>query len=233
MNSNWSVKSLIKQIVLTKTYRMGSTMHNVNFKKDPDNNFLWRITPRRLDAEVIRDSVLQLSGKLDTSIRYGSKVAELASTESRIRVRGSNNPFDDDANYRSVYLPVVRDMLPSMLKTFDFTESMLTTGAREENNTSAQALYMMNNKFILAHSDNMAKRIISKKSTIDTRIKEAFIMAYSRNPLTHELSAARNLHDSFRRSKDLSKKKTETKDFVALSAVCQALLASAEFRYRN
>ncbi|MCH2205880.1 MAG: PSD1 and planctomycete cytochrome C domain-containing protein [Lentisphaerales bacterium] len=232
VNNNWSVKSLIKKIVMTKTYRMASTMNEVNFKKDPDNKYLWRLTPRRLDAEVIRDSVLQLSGKLEDGPRYSSLLAEKAANETRVRVRG-DNPFDGNSNYRSVYLPIVRDMLPSMLKTFDFTESMLTTGTREQNNTAAQALFMMNNKFILAHSDNMAERIISKNSTTDMRIKEAFIMAYSRIPQSHELSAARNLHDSFRRSKDLAKKKTTTKDFVALSAVCQALLASAEFRYRN
>jgi cytochrome c553 len=233
MKEGWSVKSLIKKIVLTKIYRISSEMDDKNFLKDPENKYLWRVSSRRLDAEVIRDSVLQLSGKLDRSPRYSSKLAESSATVSRVRVNGSENPYDGNSNYRSVYLPIVRDFLPSMLKVFDFTESMLTTGTREQNNTSAQALYMMNNKFILTNSDSMAKRIIAKSKSVDDRLKEAFAMCYSRYPHSNELSLARNLHDTFKRSKDLSKKKTSTKEFVALSAVCQALFASAEFRYRN
>jgi cytochrome c553 len=234
MKNNWSVKSLIKDIVSTKTYRMSSKHDAVNFRKDPDNKLLWRVSPRRFEAEVIRDSVLQASGKLNTQAPVGSIVAEQGHTIANIATRGSAvSPYEGNSLYRSVYLPVVRDMLPSMLKAFDFTESMMTSSQREQNNTSAQALYMLNNSFILIHSDNMAKRIVAKNKSTDERLKQAFLLCYNRPPSYSELGSAKNLYSSFKRSKEMKAKQAATQEFVALSAVCQALVASAEFRYRN
>ncbi|MCM8534196.1 MAG: PSD1 and planctomycete cytochrome C domain-containing protein, partial [Lentisphaeraceae bacterium] len=195
MNGNWSIKSLIKQIVLTKTYRRSSDMNKSNFLKDPENKLFWRISPQRLDAEVIRDSVLILSGQLNLRPKKTSQVYETSKTATRLRATGATS-FGSHSNYRSVYLPVVRDLLPEMLKTFDFTQSMLSAGEREQNNTSSQALYMMNSKFILSQSDKWAKLIIQKNKTVDEQIKEAFAMSYGRYPSTNELTAARNLFSS-------------------------------------
>ena len=67
MENNWSVKDLIRKMVLSRTYRTSSRFDQASFETDPENNFLWRIEPKRLEAEVLRDSMLAISGKLDTT----------------------------------------------------------------------------------------------------------------------------------------------------------------------
>jgi len=91
----------------------------------------------------------------------------------------------------------------------------------------------LNNKFVVLHSDLMAKKLKSQFPNRDEQIKQAFLLCYGRQPLSYELSSARNLYNSFKSSKDLKNKKSETKEFVALSSICQALFSSAEFRYQN
>ena len=215
---------------------MAATYNAAYFKADPENKLLWRYTPKRVDAEVIRDSILMVSGELDQAVPYASVVGEQGHVIAggRAFFRSTANPYDPSgAKYRSVYLPIVRDILPPSLKTFDFPESMLTGSKREQNNTSTQALFMLNNKFIIVHSDLMAKKLRKEYPNKDEQIKQAFLLCYGRPPLSSELSAARNLYSSFRNSKDLKSKKEDTKEFVALSSICQSLFASAEFRYQN
>ena len=134
---------------------------------------------------------------------------------------------------RSVYLPVVRDMLPVMLRIFDFSESMMTDSQRESNSTAAQALFMLNDKFVINQSDRLAKKLLKEVKGSDAQIKQAFLLCYNRPARNDELYAAKRLFSSFRSDKDLKKKTKQTQAFVPLSAVCQALFASAEFRYKN
>ena len=235
-NNDWSIKSLIRHIVTSRTYRMSSTFNSVNFKMDPENKRLWRYQPKRLDAEVIRDTILQVSGELNAEAAYGSVVAEQGHTVAGGRAffrSTEENPYDSIQKYRSVYLPVVRDLIPAFMKSFDFTESMIPMPVREQNDTPEQALFMLNNKFVVVHSDLMAKKLRREQFNRDDQIKQAFLLCYGRQPLSSELSAARNLYNAFRSSKDLKNKKSETKEFVALSSICQALFSSAEFRYQN
>lgn len=235
MKNDWSVKNIIRQIVTSRSYRMSSTFNSTNFKLDPDNKRLWRYTPKRIDAEAIRDAILQVSGELDTNPVKGSIVANQGHIVAggRAFFRVGTDAYDQIEKYRSVYLPVVRDMIPSFLKAFDFPESMIPIPQREQNDTPTQALFMLNNKFIIVHSDLMAKKIRSSVSNRDDQIKRAFLLCYGREPLSSELSASRNLYNSFKSSRDLKDKKPETKEFVALSSICQALFSSAEFRYQN
>lgn len=236
MKNNWSIKTIIRHIVTSRTYRMASTFNSVNFKLDPENKRLWRYSPKRLDAEVIRDSILQVSGELEKKPPYGSIVAEQGHVVAGGRAffrTSSGNPYDPVEKYRSVYLPVVRDLIPSFMKAFDFTESMIPMPNRERNDTPTQALFMLNNKFVVVHSDLMAKKLRRESSNRDEQIKLAFLYCYGRVPFSSELSSARNLYNAFRSSKDLNGKKAETKEFVALSSICQALFSSAEFRYQN
>ena len=236
MKNDWSIKKLIYHIATSRTYRMSSTFNSVNFKLDPDNKRLWRYQPKRLDAEVIRDTILQVSGELDTKAVHASAVARQGHTIAGGRAffrTSTENPYDAVEKVRSIYLPVVRDLIPSFLKSFDFTESMIPMPVRESNDTPDQALFMLNNKFVVLHSDLMAKKLRRENPNRDDQIRQAFLLCYGRPPLSYELSAARNLYNSFRSSKDLRNKKAETKEFVALSSICQALFSSAEFRYQN
>src|SRR5262249_34524205 len=75
MDSGWSVKKLIKHLVMSRVYQLSSTANDAAVEIDPDNTLLWRMTPRRLDAESLRDALLAVSGQLDTTPPVGSVVA--------------------------------------------------------------------------------------------------------------------------------------------------------------
>jgi hypothetical protein len=128
----------------------------------------------------------------------------------------------EDAKFRSVYLPVVRNEEPRSLDVFDFADSSIVTGVRESSNTANQALYMMNNPFVLTQSEAFAKRVAKTKQTMADRIEHAFLLAYGRSPTSGERSATASFLKRFARSANGSQ---------TMTALCQSLLASAEFRY--
>ena len=143
----------------------------------------------------------------------------------------SPSPFEAPNYSRSVYLPIARNSLPRALDVFDFAEPSLVVGSRETSNTADQALFLLNNPFMLEQSDAIARQLIRSSSNQNERIARAFTLVYGRPATQKELRAA---SDFFRKADD-GKKSTpaEQKVFQALSQFCQALLCSAEFRLIN
>ncbi len=142
--------------------------------------------------------------------------------------RKITNQLDmEDAKFRSVYLPIVRDEEPRSLEVFDFADASAITGTRESSNTANQALYMMNNPFVIQQSSSFANRVARDSSRLNDQIEYAFLLAYGRPPTSGERSATASFIRSFARS-------PQTTDHGAMkrsSALCQSLFASAEFRY--
>jgi hypothetical protein len=221
----WSVKALLREIVSSRTYRQASTWREEAFLKDPDNRLLWRQSKRRLDAESIRDAMLAASGELDLSPRPGSLVAELEVQSAAMIPFNKKVPEDlDGSTHRSVYLPVMRDQLPDVLRQFDFAEPSLVTGKRDSTNVPPQALYLMNSEFVRGRAAALAKRMMEVPE--NARIAEVYQRCLNRAP-DHE---ERRLVEEF-----LTAPLPEAAD-AAMEAekrwrdVCQALLASADFR---
>ncbi|MDF1824812.1 MAG: PSD1 and planctomycete cytochrome C domain-containing protein [Verrucomicrobiales bacterium] len=218
--NGYSVKKLVREIVLSRSYRQSSTFDEESFRKDPDNRLLWRAEKRRLDAEVIRDAMLAVSGELDLSPRPGSLAANLRSHSVSLIGFDQSVPDDLDGSLRrSVYLPVFRENLPDILDLFDFAEPSLVMGEREETNVPLQALYLMNSSFIAERSEAFAARLMSGESSRDLRIERAFHLCFNRAPDAEEMA----LIDQYFTSSDVDEKET-------MIRVCQALLCSAEFR---
>ena len=230
INKEWSTKQLIRSIVLSRTYRSSSQFSNSNFKKDPENKLFWRIEPRRLEAEAIRDAMLQVSGKIKIKRPNGSEVAKIG---QGTQGRATTLKIDIATPHRSIYLPFMRDILPKMLVTFDLPDSMTTTSQRESNNTSAQALFMLNNSFAIDMSDHLAKRLTRAESKVEKQIDLAFQLCFARKASFNEILAAKELYQRFYSSADLKGKDSKTKATIALSSICQALFSTAEFRYLN
>jgi hypothetical protein len=132
----------------------------------------------------------------------------------------------EDAKFRSVYLPIVRDEEPRSLEVFDLADSSVVTGTRESSNTANQALYMMNNHFVIQQSAALARRVARQKSRPGERLEFAFLLVYGRPPTSAERSATASFVKDFASSASNRLREAET-----LSAVCQSLFASAEFRY--
>lgn len=131
------------------------------------------------------------------------------------------NPFDmESARFRSVYLPVVRDALPRSMTVFDFPDASTITGTREDSNTPNQALYMMNNPFVLQQSQSFARRLASSNSRPKDQVEQAFLLAFGRTPSTGERTAMMKFLRDYRPGRGPS----------SLVVLCQSLLGSAEFR---
>lgn len=218
MENGWSVKSVVREIVLSRTYRQSAGYRAQGYERDPDNRLLWRMRPRRLDAEVIRDAMLAVSGNLDVSRRRGSLVAELDGQSVSLIGFNEKIPADlDGSRYRSVYLPVLRDQLPDALQTFDFAEPSLVTGDRDVTNNSLQALYLLNGRFVRGQAESLAGRLIQGASSTEDRIRLAFQLCFTREPDAAEMRLARQYLESGVQPQ-------------VWTAFCQSLLATAEFR---
>ncbi len=130
----------------------------------------------------------------------------------------------EHAKYRSVYLPIVRDQAPRSLDVFDFADASTVTGVRESSNTANQALYMMNNPFVIRQSKGFARRVKQIDGNLSDQIEFVFLLAYGRPPTSDERSASESLVRSYGgQARSLSDS--------TLSVLCQSLFASAEFRY--
>lgn len=220
MDKGWSVKALVRETVLSRAYRQASTYRADVFEKDPDNRLLWRAPKRRLDAEVIRDSMLAVSGLLDTTRRPGSLVAELDGQSVSLIGFNPKIPADlDGSRRRSVYLPVIRDHLPDVLEQFDAANPNLVTGDRDVTNVPLQALYLLNGAFVQEQAAALAQRVIKERPSLSERIRLAFILCFNRTPDEKE----QRLSEVFFQS-------SASDDPKFMAAFCQSLLSSAEFR---
>ena len=219
--NGWSVKQLVRDIVLTRTYQLSSASDAKNFAADPDNDFLWRANPRRLDAESIRDGILAVSGQLNLKPANGSPLSSMTDTDLG---KAARSGLKNDARYRSVYLPIVRDMLPEVLDLFDFAEPSLVVAAREVTTVPSQALFMLNSPFVQENAAALAKRFQGTSADPKERITAAYFTALSRPPTAAEVTRA----ETYLKTQATQRGQTPES---AMTTFCQALFASAEFRY--
>jgi hypothetical protein len=255
VENGWSVKKLIKQIVMSRTYQMASDFNEANYAADPDNILHWRMSKRRLDAEAIRDAMLAVAGKLDLRPPAGSPVAMVEGQVQQLLRPGGGaagglgrpgmrpggmmgggdapNALNADTPVRSVYLPIVRDQVPDALAVFDFAEPSLVVGDREDTSVPSQALYLMNSASVQKLAEAMAARLVSTKATGTDLGRRAFELAFSRPPTEGELRATAEFFARFNAAEAKNHPNKDRLGFAGLTAFCQALLGSAEFRYLN
>src|SRR5262245_20085121 len=224
----WSVKKLVRELVLSSTYRQASTYRTEAFRADPENRLLWRASKRRLNAEEIRDAMLVVAGELKLDRPVGSLVGkDIGDGAIALIGLNPNLPADlDGSTHRSVYLPVIRDRLPDVLDLFDFAEPSLVTGARETTNVPVQALYLMNSPFVQARAKAFAARLMREEVDDGQRVQRAFMLCFGRPPSTDEMAMAEAF---LGQAKKLATAEI-MRDQQALGAFCQSLLSTAEFR---
>jgi hypothetical protein len=220
--NGWSVKDLIRMIVLSRTYQLSSQFDTTNFEADPDNVLVWRMPKRRLEAEALRDSMLAVSGRLDLTPPKGSSVARNGEGNVGFRFRGGGDSAAGDT-HRTVYEPIIRDLVPEVLTVFDFPDPSLIIGERATTTIPAQSLYLMNNTFVIRQAESMADDLLVRKEDEAGKIRRAFLLCYSRGPSPQELK------DSQKFLQEYGRKQPRRATWTAL---CQALLASAEFSHR-
>jgi hypothetical protein len=214
IQDGWSVKRMIRAIMLSSTYQLSSQTDPAYDKVDPGNTLHWRTTARRLDAEAIRDSILAMGGELKLERPGGINVAGFG---GKGREAWSRSLLPDNAPYRTIYLPVLRSKVPSILTLFDFPDPAQINGKRESTTVAAQALFFMNDDFVEEMASNAAERISHEQKEDAKRVQEAFWQAYGRAPSADESREA------------LAFVKSTGKE--GWTRFLQALMASAEFRY--
>jgi hypothetical protein len=219
--NGWSVKKLIRTIVLSRAYQLSSQFDEKNFEADPDNVFVWRMPKRRLEAEALRDTMLALGGQLNLSPPKGSPVARGGEGNVGFRFQAGGAAAID--THRTVYLPIVRDLLPEFLTAFDFPDPSLIIGERATTTIPAQALYLMNNPFVLRQAESLADRLLAGDKDDAGKLTRAYQLCYARPPSEQELHNAQKFIEAY------GQKQTRRATWAAL---CQALFASAEFSHR-
>ncbi|MFG0332213.1 MAG: DUF1549 and DUF1553 domain-containing protein, partial [Maioricimonas sp. JB049] len=225
----WSIKSLIREIVLSRTYQLSSDYHAENIASDPANVFLWRMSRKRLEAEPLRDAMLAAGGTLRPDRPQASPVAEIGEGEVG---RGINTkPLHAPYPYRSVYLPIIRGLVPESLKVFDFPEPSNPQGARETTNVPAQSLYLMNSPFVLEQAGQFARRVMESSEDDLQRLRTAFSIALTRPPEETEVAAMLGFLSRAHAELSAGSLEESSQTIAAWTAVCHTLFASAEFRY--
>ncbi len=168
----WSLKSLIRFLVTSETWRQSSVPSEMALAMDPDNRLLSHFTARRLEAEAIRDALLQVSGRLDDSL-YGA-------------------PVDGNAPRRSVYVRVIRNRLDPFLNAFDAPVPFSAKGRRDVTTVPAQSLALLNGDFAKTAAQTMGRRYANKFGEIDeSAINALWFEAFGRRATADEVRAAK------------------------------------------
>ena len=181
IRQGWSLKKIIRTLVLTSTYRMSSQVTEAADNKDPNNLLLHRMNVRRLEGEIIRDAILSVSGRLDLTVG-GPGIPTHLTEFMQGRGRQGSGPLDGNGR-RSVYLTTWRNFLSPMMMAFDTPSPFNTMGRRSVSNVPAQALILMNDPFVIEQAKLWAKRVLSdSQSTAEQRIARMYQTAFARSP---------------------------------------------------
>ena len=189
VKNGWSIKWLIREIALTRAFRRSVEATEQQRQKDPTNKYLARYPIRRLEAEAIRDGLLAVSGKLDTTM-YGESVPVHLTSFMTGRGRpGKSGPLDGEGR-RSIYVAVRRNFLSPMMLVFDMPVPFTTFGNRNVSNVPAQSLTMLNDPFVIQQAESWAYELLAKYQSDEERIKHMYLTAFSRLPDEVEIKNA-------------------------------------------
>lgn len=182
VQGGWKLKPLYRTILLSATFRQASTIspdneaHILAQSEDPENRLLWRMNPRRLSFEQLRDSILAVSGQLDLTV--GGRPQPLFESPSTPR--------------RTLYGLVDRQFLPSTLRVFDFANPDLHIPQRSETTVPQQALFFMNHPLVLDQTRQLASQL-GDSADADTSIRQLFTRVLQRQPTSDEVAEAGQL----------------------------------------
>jgi hypothetical protein len=210
VEEDWSIKRLIRQVVLSRTYRQASQGSPDSIARDPENRLLARVSRRRLDAESLRDTMLSVSGRLREEMGGPTMASSLS----------SDYGYRDTNTRRSVYIPVFRNALPEIFEVFDFADPSLVTGQRNSSTVSPQALYLLNHPFVIEQARAASQRLLADAhDSVEGRVTRAYRLTLGRAPTELELATAQEFIGN------------ATADAESWAMLFQALFASMDFRY--
>jgi hypothetical protein len=210
----WSLRALIREMMLSRTFRLASATTAGVHARDPDNRLWSHALVRRLEAESIRDAILQASGRLDRT-PYGLGVPVRAASSHDYEI--ASGPLDG-AGRRSIYLEVRRNYPATFLTIFDWPRPLATTGRRNITNVPAQGLALLNDPFVVQQAELFARRALAAQPTAAERVAHMYLLALGRPPSSAETEQALALVQAGRAEdwRDLAHGLFNLKEFVFL-----------------
>jgi len=213
VKDGYSMKKLIRQIVLSETFKRTTKGKESSVKKDPLNHYLSFYPLRRLEAESLRDAILAVSGNLDSTLFGKSVPVHITSFMNGRGKPGRSGPIDGEGR-RSIYVEMRRNFLDPFMSAFDRPIPFTTFGKRTVTNVPAQALILMNDPFIHHQAAVMVKKMNEEGiSGFTARIHWIYQRAFSRNPSEEEIKSARSFYESLKK-KHQGKDKTLQDDMI-------------------
>ncbi|MBC8115432.1 MAG: DUF1549 domain-containing protein, partial [Candidatus Saccharimonas sp.] len=262
VENGWSMKSMHRLMVLSNTYQQASVLPAINdegtkaterTKVSPPKNSLEslpslsslttesapRFPRRRLSAEELRDAMLAVSGKLDRAPGSSESGEFLVSKAENIGAMilpnrvAADDPFYTTFAKRSIYLPVVRNMLPDVLALFDAADPNGVTAQRNETTVASQSLFLLNSPFVRDQSRAFAERLFSsdKSQTDSQRVEQAHRLAFGRAASTDEQAQAGEFLAAYLNSPSIQGRPEPERQLSAWQSYCQSLLCANEFLY--
>lgn len=168
VDNGMSTKKLTREIMLSAVYQLSTDQDNANYAKDSGNRFYWRANRHRMDAEQIRDTVLQVAGDLDT------------------KMFGPSSDLDPSFKRRTTYGKVSRYHLDEYLQLFDFPSPMISAEKRFMTNIPSQRLFFMNSDFVQQEAELLARKVADETDST-SRIQKLYRSLYGRDATTDEV----------------------------------------------
>ena len=170
--SGWSIKKMHRLILSSSTYQRSSRFNQENFDKDGDNRLLWRMSPRRMEIEIWRDSLLAVTGELDRKIggQPTDKIFNVKRRTLYTTISRNGDRFESDA----------------FLRLFDFPAPASTAPRRVTSTVPQQYLFMLNSPFMIARAKALAERIQKEEKEEQAQVARAYAILYGRAPTEEE-----------------------------------------------
>ena len=220
--NGWSLKKMHRTLMLSSTYQMSTDTDARSAAADPENQLFSRFNRQRLDIEQIRDGMLAIDGSLDLTM-HGTLQSGFGTDSENSSDRLSLNP--EQIRRRTVYLPLRRANLPTLLNLFDFGDATTVNGKRSLTNVAPQALFMMNSEFVSERAKNLAKAVLDGAALNNrARLEAVYLRALDRKPAPEEIDGAFTYMDRL-------KQKFNSADLDVWQSFCHILLTSNEFIY--
>ena len=231
VENGWSIKSMHRLIMNSRTYQLDSksTDENPAAGIDPENRLHWRFNRQRLDAESLRDSLLVLSGELDSSMMNEPHpfppVDKWQFTQ--------HHPFRDsyESNRRSVYLMTARLNSRPFFTTFDGADRNASTAIRDNSVTTVQSLFLMNNEFVHQRAAKFAERLLSESTSDKNRLELAFRLIFGRPPTLDEQSATAEYFQRLNPALESSGIGASERDRELWASFARSMFRTNEFLY--
>jgi cytochrome c553 len=213
-----STRAMLRRLCLSRAFRMASTETPAALEADPENRLLTRAVRRRMDAESLRDCLLQASGSLDLSVTGGPQIAKLSTYDNEYRHE------DHQMLCRSIYVPVFRNTMLDLFEVFDSANPNSVTGRRTSSTRPAQALYMLNSPFVTGNARRAAEQLLQQatREQLDpaARTDRAVRLCLGRPATPGELQL-------------LTPSTPDVDSVDQWSTIFHALFSSVDFRYIN